>query len=638
MPLITKASRRVKKPAWQRGVNPPLKAQRDAQAIVANHEKTFSRAFTKILRDLLTPSMLKTIDRAIRDNSSVESMLDAMPFFDPEAPETFAIWEGFALKAEKAYAAIVDESAKNEFRARGWPSKVLKVEMPEIPINPSVPDFIRLSALTRVVDMSNKERERIREILTEGLESGAHVSAMVREIKDTVGLTDFQTKQLNRRLFKFNDASRGRVAAARSRRNAGRMRPDVFERFQSKESARVSSFRARDAAKVRGQRARAIARTETNAAMAFGLQEAWRTASGAGLMPTKTKKQWASMPFEEGRSSEICQDLDGQEADVDGNFSSSVEPGFVGSGPPAHINCFPSNTLVTPCGAVAAATRRMYKGEVVVVRTADGYEFTCTPNHPILTDLGWVKAKCLNRFSRVVRYTGTKNPAPRIEAEHEHGPVMIEEIARSVSEFGRVVSTTTSARDFHDDAIDGEVCVVWADHSLPSIEKKPTIRHHGFKHIFKLRVIFSRLGFGVCSLAKFIKGYFAASHSFVGSRNLRSSLAGASPLPYGEIGGSGFGSFTGLGPSRHRGGLDRSDSSVGAENAVDRAIATPETLSNVSDALSGQIVFDDVVFVGSSEFLGHVYNLETSTGFYAVSAGGVIAHNCRSTLILVFPE
>ena len=338
MPLITKASRRVKKPAWQRGTRPPLKAQRDAQAIVANHEKTFSRAFTKILRDLLTPSMLKTIDRAIRDNSSVESMLNAMPFFDPEAPETFSIWEGFALKAEKAYAAVVSESAKNEFRARGWPSKVLKVEMPEIPVNPSVPDFIRLSALTRVVDMSNKERERIREILTEGLESGAHVSAMVREIKDTVGLTDFQTKQLNRRLFKFNDASRGRVAAARSRRNAGRMRPDVFERFQSKESARVSSFRARDAAKVRGQRARAIARTETNAAMAFGLRSAWSAASDAGLMPVGTLKEWASMPFEEGRSSEICQDLDGQRVGVNDNFSSSVDPGFDGPGPPAHAN------------------------------------------------------------------------------------------------------------------------------------------------------------------------------------------------------------------------------------------------------------------------------------------------------------
>ena len=322
MPLVTKASRRVKKPAWQRGVNPPLKAQRDAQAIVANNEKKFSHAFRKVLRELLTPSMLRTIARAIRENDTVETMLDAMPFFDPEAPETVEIWEGFAVKTEKTYALVIEESAKNEFVARGWPTKVLKAELPEIPVNPSVPDFIRLNALTRVVDMSNKERERIREILTAGLESGAHVTAMVREIEDTVGLTAFQSSQLRRRI----DAA---VAEGASRTTARKLMID-------------------GAARVRSQRARAIARTETNAAMAFGLQDSWRQASDAGLMPTQTKKQWAAMPFEEGRSSEICQDLDGQEVGVEENFSSSVEPGFSGSGPPAHVNCRSTVILVFP--------------------------------------------------------------------------------------------------------------------------------------------------------------------------------------------------------------------------------------------------------------------------------------------------
>ena len=45
MPLVTKASRRVRKPAWQSGLRVPDKAQRDSLAIAANHERKLSYNF-----------------------------------------------------------------------------------------------------------------------------------------------------------------------------------------------------------------------------------------------------------------------------------------------------------------------------------------------------------------------------------------------------------------------------------------------------------------------------------------------------------------------------------------------------------------------------------------------------------------
>ncbi len=322
MPLVTKARRRVRKPGWQKGKAPPTKEQRDSLAIQANHEQKFSRSFTAVLRDLITPKMLRLIDRAIRSNDTVEGILNAIPFFDPENPETFEIWQGFTERMERIYEGVIDETVANEKRKRGWKFDVRKIEGPEIPVNPAIGQFIRLKALSRVVDMSNKEKERIREILTEGLESGANPSSMVDEIADTVGLTAKQTARVSRKI-------QAAIEAGMSRDGARALRQQTADR-------------------TRLQRARAIARTESNEALVTGIQETWRQAAEQGLTPPETKKQWLAMPFEPGRSSEICQDLDGQTVGLNDTFSTTAGAGFTGAGPPAHVNCRSTLVLVFP--------------------------------------------------------------------------------------------------------------------------------------------------------------------------------------------------------------------------------------------------------------------------------------------------
>ena len=324
MPLITKANRRVKKPAWQRGTKPPTKENKDALAITANHEQKFSRAFAALLRNLITPETLKQIRRAIKEGSTVEEMLYGMHFLDLDNPDTFALWSGFARKLERTYTLVIDETIQNENRKRGWKVETLKIEPPEMPINPSASQFVRAQSLTRVVDLSKQEKQRLRAILTANMETGfliSRPSAIVDEIADTVGLTAHQWDRVNKKVRKAREAGMS--------------------------IAGVQELRRRESRKTRLQRARTIARTETNDALSQGLTESWKRAADGGLVPPGTMKRWQAMGDEV--TSDICTDLDQHDPiPLNETFSTDEGGGWTGMGPPAHPNCRSTLVLVFP--------------------------------------------------------------------------------------------------------------------------------------------------------------------------------------------------------------------------------------------------------------------------------------------------
>ena len=69
-------------------------------------------------------------------------------------------------------------------------------------------------------------------------------------------------------------------------------------------------------------------------------------------------------------------------------------PAWLGMGdykvPPDMIwNCFVGDTNVATDSEIQKSYKHKYLGEVVTVNTSSGINFTCTPNHPILTPSGW---------------------------------------------------------------------------------------------------------------------------------------------------------------------------------------------------------------------------------------------------------
>lgn len=52
--------------------------------------------------------------------------------------------------------------------------------------------------------------------------------------------------------------------------------------------------------------------------------------------------------------------------------------------------CVPAETEVMPAGRVLKAFRRWFEGEIVTITTAAGKKVRATPNHPVLTTSGWL--------------------------------------------------------------------------------------------------------------------------------------------------------------------------------------------------------------------------------------------------------
>jgi hypothetical protein len=57
---------------------------------------------------------------------------------------------------------------------------------------------------------------------------------------------------------------------------------------------------------------------------------------------------------------------------------------------------------------------------------------------------------------------------------------------------------------------------------------------------------------------------------------------------------------------------------------------------DTQDGIALNVFADEIVSISMSLFSGHVYNLETSSGYY--SANGIIAHNCRCAVVAVLSE
>src|SRR6185436_3634970 len=71
----------------------------------------------------------------------------------------------------------------------------------------------------------------------------------------------------------------------------------------------------------------------------------------------------------------------------------------------------------------------------------------------------------------------------------------------------------------------------------------------------------------------------------------------------------------------------RSDGQPGApESSPDGGLVSAERGRDVSQALAGLVTLVEVKDVARTQYVGHVFNLETKQGWYV--AGGIITHNC----------
>jgi len=335
---------------------------------------------------------------------------------------------------------------------------------------------------------------------------------------------------------------------------------------------------------------------------------------------------------------------------------------------PAHFNCLTGDTLVSSGSRVTAVGKRIYKGDMFIIRTASGNEIRATPNHPILTDIGFTIAKDIRLGNYLVCDRGIDRVGIRSEDDNQT-VARIEDLFCSFFEAGEMssVKVPTTSEDFHGDGIDNEVAIIAANRELLR-ESYPTFFKEPRESNLILRRIARPIGIaGLCCKAKLRLRFLASSCRAMGSlgnatafllRHAAHSLYLLfmrvsfmySGLFKGELHihstcAKGFGDppdpDSGVVNSKHfrkrrphlgaPAYLERN--ATGLQASIDGIFGYADLASDLINGLAGPIFCDKVVEIRKINFSGHVYSLQSEDEYFI--ANNILTHNCRGLYIPV---
>lgn len=338
-----------------------------------------------------------------------------------------------------------------------------------------------------------------------------------------------------------------------------------------------------------------------------------------------------------------------------------------------HTNCVIGETLVTGPRPLATFSRE-YHGQVIVIRTASEIEITLTPNHPVLTPKGWVAVRMLQEGNQVIRYLGTQG-ALKGSSDYVDVPSQIKEIEQTFRITGGMLTAEmpTSAEDFHGDGEGSEVYIVLTDgllgDNLDAETCKPVIKEF-FRGVGAREAGLPTDG----ALAQFVPVGFSAGSSdmrvsgkgfdFIGGHALNPAIRRFTstdsipflpdPVTHGtlvdperisdvilpltsEVATDNF-----RNKDRFLSRLDelarflvRAHDTSLVEAGIDGRTGDSVESGDIGNALTLQITADTIISVNRRVFRGHVYNLQTVTGWFACNS--IITHNCTHDAALFTP-
>ena len=336
-------------------------------------------------------------------------------------------------------------------------------------------------------------------------------------------------------------------------------------------------------------------------------------------------------------------------------------------------NCVLGDTvIISP--AIRAGYRREYSGEIIVIRTAGGKELSVTPNHPILTDHGWVAAGLLHSGDNVICYTGA-NRSFSISPDINQGVSRIEDIFDSLCISGKRFNLPVSSCNFHGDISDGEVEIVFSDSFLrnggdTSLQQELIEIEFGaascFPEFFMPESALSQVVISASHSSDGVMGSSSEGESIIGGHTREPvrhcdgaiitdtdaeliKIPANEPFRYSDFGSNLIFPEPGFIQGEELGGCNagfspetnfpviRFDNTVSLQAVLDGMYRTPVFFDNEIISFTGHEETDNIVIVERKSTQGsfiHVYNLQTEGEWY--SANGIITHNCRHSFYPFF--
>lgn len=354
-------------------------------------------------------------------------------------------------------------------------------------------------------------------------------------------------------------------------------------------------------------RAARIARTESGIAGNSGFFEGMKQ-SGV------EKKRWIASRDEKTRDSHAA--ADGEEVGIDEPFqvgeSLLDHPGDANGPVEEIVNCFPGDTIVS--GRFVAGMRMLYRGPMRKFRTASGQTLSVTPNHPIATARGWVRAGDLSQGDSVLVYPGGREimhtALDGTPNNIKNAPTKIDEIFMA---FGRMGAKKISraANQFYGDAKfgDGDIEIVTANRELLN----PVDGNGGFRFISSSAPEIFHHGSGSSDFSLKRIGGTSAPSPRSAALALNGGPVALDDRPLQEF------SF---GPASY---LDADICKLSSDGAA----ANSAVIAQLLHRFPGRVAVDEIVDVSDYEFSGHVYDLQSVSGVIVANNSGIITSNCR---------
>ena len=370
------------------------------------------------------------------------------------------------------------------------------------------------------------------------------------------------------------------------------------------------------------------ARTMTTSAQNAGRYEAFHRAKRAGVdlviewqatLDDRTRHEHRMMHGQRREVDEPFETPDGYTIYYPADCSGSSDA------PQKEIwNCFVGETEIAPDSEIIRSYKHEYNGELIRIETASGLNFTCTPNHPILTPLGWVAAAKLNEGDDLLVTGVVDNGILLRDANINKVHTSFKTLHDSLVGFWHDERISMTDFNFHGDIPTADVEVVSKKRELSFDRNSSDLQKEGKVGLKKT----DSLVLGLRHLVSCLKRVYVSSLRFVCGRSEPFALFRRS-LRHSDIHGLGT--------------IPWWDVSV-SEYPIDNLPTTTIIRSELLNGITGKVFLDNIVCVNKSSGRTHVYNLQTENGYYFVgnsitqngekySGNFAIAKNCRCTLL-----
>jgi hypothetical protein len=330
-----------------------------------------------------------------------------------------------------------------------------------------------------------------------------------------------------------------------------------------------------------------------------------------------------------------------------------------------HAHCVVGDTEVYGRGLLAGM-RREYEGPLVSLATAKGRNLTVTPDHPILTTLGWKRAGDLVEGDDLICAPFGHGHGGGVPDVYDAPPT-----AKEVFEASSLVDATTldgmpaATKNLYREMFpDGDVKVVSPDGLLERALKtalgEPP-EHDGLALAGELDALAGLTLDGECPPDVLLVSGNAASRCVMSRSSLGSALLGghgggtkkpslgATPVressvtdpsvndvpAHTETAGDGVDALSVLErferASRWGDDLLARLDACALQSPIDGGLADAEPIRNLGWSDAAPIEVDNLVSLSVSEGSCHVYNLSTEGGWYVSS--GILTHNCDCVVV-----